>query len=368
MFFWKTWKELKAQGIMGINRRNADYVLKYNKRHLYPLVDDKILTKEKAIAAGIDVPPLYGVIDTEKDIDTLDRITEKYTDFVIKPAQGAGGDGILVIADRFEGRYKTVSGKILTHEDIEHHISGILSGLYSLGGHRDRVLIEARVIPDPLFQSISYEGVPDIRIIVLQGYPVMSMVRLPTRQSNGKANLHQGAIGVGVDLASGLTMGGTWLNNKISKHPDTTKPVAGVQIPDWRGSMLLAASSHELTGLGYIGVDLVLDEKRGPLVLELNARPGLSIQIANDAGLTHRCHTVERYIAALKKAGKKETPEQRVDFVMQHFGHPMPVMSAEEAGPPAGEAVTTAAEPTQPEATDGPAAERTDQSAGDAKP
>ena len=34
--FWKTWKALEARGIMGINRRNADYVLKYNKRSLYP--------------------------------------------------------------------------------------------------------------------------------------------------------------------------------------------------------------------------------------------------------------------------------------------------------------------------------------------
>lgn len=107
----------------------------------------------------------------------------------------------MVIADRFEGRYKTVSGKIVSHEEIEHHISSILSGLYSLGGHRDRVLIEYRVTPDQIFKSISYEGVPDIRIIVLMGYPVMAMLRLPTRQSGGKANLHQGAIGVGVDLA-----------------------------------------------------------------------------------------------------------------------------------------------------------------------
>ena len=218
MFFWKTWKALQAQGVMGINRRNADYVLKYNKRHLYPVVDDKILTKERAIAAGINVPEMYGIIDTEKDIDKFDSIVAPYSDFVVKPAQGAGGDGILVIADRYEGRYRTVSGKIISHEEIEHHISSILSGLYSLGGHRDRVLIEYRVTPDEIFKSISYEGVPDIRIICLMGYPVMGMLRLPTRQSGGKANLHQGAIGVGVDLATGLTLKGTWLNNIINKH------------------------------------------------------------------------------------------------------------------------------------------------------
>lgn len=321
----KTWKALSAKGIMGINRRNADYVLKYNKRHLYPVVDDKILTKERAIAAGIHVPEMYGIISTEKEIENLDKIIGEHNDFVIKPAQGAGGDGILVIADRFEGRFKTVSGKIVSRDEIEQQLSSILSGLYSLGGGRDRALIEYRVTPDPIFKSISYEGVPDIRIIVLMGYPVMAMLRLPTRQSNGKANLHQGAIGVGVDLATGVTLRGTWLNNKITKHPDTGNAVDGVQLPNWDGFMQLAAGCYELCGLGYIGVDMVLDVDKGPLILELNARPGLNIQIANDCGLTHRAHAVEARLEELKAQGIEESPEERVRFSQSLFGHIKPV-------------------------------------------
>lgn len=316
----KRWKALEAKGIMGINRRNADYVLKYNKRSLYPLVDDKILTKERALAEGIQVPEMYGIIDTEKDISRLHEIIRDRRDFVIKPAQGAGGDGIIVIADRFEGRYKTVSGKLVTHDEIEYQVSNILTGLYSLGGARDRALIEYRVTPDPIFKDISYEGVPDIRIIVLMGYPVMAMLRLPTRQSGGKANLHQGAIGVGVNLATGITLQGTWMNDTISKHPDTENPVAGVQLPYWKNFMELAASCHELCGLGYIGVDMVLDKDRGPLILELNARPGLNIQIANNAGLTHRAHRIEEHLRTLKAQGSEtQTPAERVALVQQLF-------------------------------------------------
>ncbi|MBA1275110.1 alpha-L-glutamate ligase-like protein [Stutzerimonas azotifigens] len=317
----KTWKALEAKGIMGINRRNADYVLKYNQRNLYPIVDDKIITKQRAIEAGINVPEMYGIIETEKDIANLSEIIKDHPDFVVKPAQGAGGDGIMVIADRFEGRYRTVSGKIISHDEIEHQISNILTGLYSLGGHRDRALIEYRVTPDQIFKSISYEGVPDIRIIVLMGYPIMAMLRLPTRQSGGKANLHQGAIGVGVDLASGVTLRGTWLNNKITKHPDTTNAVDGVQLPNWNGFMSLAAGCYELCGLGYIGVDMVLDQEKGPLILELNARPGLNIQIANDCGLTHRAHAVEARLAELKAKGIQETADERVQFAQELFGH-----------------------------------------------
>lgn len=316
----KTWKSLRARGIMGINQRNGDYILKYNKRKFYPVVDDKIITKMRALEAKIDVPELYGIIETEHEISKLDEIIAGRNDFVIKPAQGAGGDGIIVIADRFdETRFKTISGRMISHSEIEYQISSILTGLYSLGGMRDRALIEYRVTPDPIFKSISFEGVPDIRIIVLMGYPVMAMLRLPTRQSSGKANLHQGAIGVGVDLGSGVTLQGTWLNEKIDKHPDTNNLVSGVRLPDWDNFMRLATQCYELSGLGYIGVDMVLDQQRGPLILELNARPGLNIQIANDNGLELRNKIVEAHLAELKQQQRIESPEERMRFSQAHF-------------------------------------------------
>lgn len=316
----KTWKSLRTRGIMGINQRNGDYILKYNKRKFYPVVDDKIITKMRALEAKIDVPELYGIIETEHEISKLDEIIAGRNDFVIKPAQGAGGDGIIVIADRFdETRFKTISGRMISHSEIEYQISSILTGLYSLGGMRDRALIEYRVTPDPIFKSISFEGVPDIRIIVLMGYPVMAMLRLPTRQSSGKANLHQGAIGVGVDLGSGVTLKGTWLNEKIDKHPDTNNLVSGVRLPDWDNFMRLATQCYELSGLGYIGVDMVLDQQRGPLILELNARPGLNIQIANDNGLELRNKIVEAHLAELKQQQRIESPEERMRFSQAHF-------------------------------------------------
>jgi len=94
-----------------------------------------------------------------------------------------------------------------------------------------------------------------------------------------------------------------------------------VQLPNWDGFMKLAAGCYELCGLGYIGVDMVLDQEKGPLILELNARPGLNIQIANDCGLTLRTHAVEARLETLKAAGVTETPEERVKFVQAMFGH-----------------------------------------------
>ncbi|MEE4251030.1 MAG: alpha-L-glutamate ligase-like protein [Alcanivoracaceae bacterium] len=319
MFWHKTWRALRQRGVLGINQRNCDLILQYNQRHLYPLVDNKLLTKQRAITAGMRVPTLYGVINTERDIAGLGGLLSGHRDFVIKPAQGAGGDGIIVVADRFGDYWRTASGKLLTLDDLEFHISGILSGIYSLGGHRDSALVEYRVQPDSVFSSISFEGVPDIRIIVLRGYPVMAMLRLPTRQSQGKANLHQGAIGVGVDLASGVTLGGTWHNLRIERHPDTANPVSGVQLPFWNEFLQLASQSYELTGLGYLGVDMVLDRDAGPMILELNARPGLNIQIANDSGLMARCREAESEMDRCQRNGHTATAEERIRFCQQHF-------------------------------------------------
>lgn len=281
-------------GVLGINRRNADYTLKYNPRQLYPLVDDKLRTKEIALIGNLAVPELYGVVETEYQVRHLDSLLKSYPDFAIKPSRGSGGEGILVVSGRIKASYRKIDGMLISFEEIAYHLFNIISGMYSLGGQPDKALIEYRVRFDPVFEAISYLGVPDIRVIVFLGVPVMSMVRLPTRMSGGKANLHQGAIGSGINIANGTTLTAVWRNNIIAEHPDTGNPVTGVQIPHWDTLLHIAARCHELTGLGYIGVDLVLDQDKGPLILELNARPGLSIQIANRAGLLPRLKLVEQ--------------------------------------------------------------------------
>ena len=311
---WRIYRELKKQGLLGINRRNSDYVLRYNERHRYPLVDNKLQTKRLAIDAKIAVPTLYETISNEHQIKNIESILRPYKDFVVKPAHGAGGDGILVFTDRILGRYRQINGRLTTHQELSYHLSCILSGTYSLGGHADHAIIKHRVIVDPVFKEVSYEGVPDIRIIVLLGYPAMAMVRLPTRQSGGKANLHQGAIGVGVDMGSGLTLGGVFQNDAIDYHPDTLNSIVDIQVPHWQEILKIAAGCYELTQLGYIGVDIVLDREHGPMMLELNARPGLNIQIANREGALLRYQQIEQ-----RANLGRESISDRVAFSQEHF-------------------------------------------------
>ncbi len=306
-------RKLRSAGVLGINQRNGQYTLRYNPRSLYPLVDDKVRTKQLAQQAGIAVPELYGVIEIERQIRDLPLLLENHVDFVVKPARGSGGDGIIVITGRRGASYRKLSGLLLSEAELHHHVANILSGMFSLGGQRDQALFEYRVRFDPAFREIAYQGIPDIRIIVFLGVPVMAMLRLPTSMSNGKANLHQGAIGAGINIATGKTLNAVWRNEVVSEHPDTANPVNGVEVPGWDNLLAIASRCYELSGLGYQGVDIVLDERLGPLVLELNARPGLNIQIANEAGLLPRLHRVEQNKEQL------QTTQQRIDFAKRHF-------------------------------------------------
>jgi alpha-L-glutamate ligase-like protein len=310
-------RKLGQEGVLGLNKRNGDYILWFNPRTRYPLVDDKLQTKQLALAAGIAVPSLYGVIRTQHDIRTLPDIVRARPQFVLKPAHGSAGDGIVVISGRSGSRYRTISGTLLDSDYLSHHLSNAINGQFSLGGIQDVVIVEYMVRFSPLFESLSYQGVPDIRIIVFRGVPIMSMVRLPTRASSGKANLHQGAVGAGIDLASGVTLDGVLGTEVITHHPDTANPIAGVQVPDWDTILDISARCYELTGLGYIGVDIVLDRDLGPLILELNARPGLAIQIANRQGLLRRLKICEQ------RADFAAPARERVEFSKREFRHPV---------------------------------------------
>ncbi|MBI4971030.1 MAG: alpha-L-glutamate ligase-like protein [Candidatus Omnitrophica bacterium] len=281
-------------GLLGMNRRNGNYTLVRNPRKLYPFVDDKLKTKELLIANGIASPELYFTIERNSELNNLSRLN-MFKDFVIKPARGAAGRGIFVIVDKVGDYWKKASGELVSMEDIEYHVTNIIAGLYSLGGVSDRAFVEYRVQSHEVFLPVTFQGVPDIRMILYRGVPVMSMLRLPTKESGGRANLHQGAVGAGVDMLDGVTLGGVYHDQLIEHHPDTNVSIRGIKIPFWPELLEAAAKIYDVFKLGYVGVDFVIDQELGPLILELNARPGLNIQLANRTGLLPRLNAIDRW-------------------------------------------------------------------------
>ncbi|MBP2699438.1 alpha-L-glutamate ligase-like protein [Photobacterium lucens] len=308
--------KLKERGIMGMNKRNHSYIGRYNDRSRYPLVDDKLKTKFIAQQAGATVPDLIGVIDSQGSVKNIHDMVKDWPGFVIKPAQGSGGKGILVIVKHKDGIYVKPSGAEINKQDVERHITNTLAGLFSLGGKNDVAMVENLIQFDDVFDGFSFEGVPDVRVIVFKGYPVMAMMRCSTSASDGKANLHQGAVGVGIDIASGKAIRAVQFNQPIERHPDTDRLLSELQVPNWDKLLTLAASAWEMTGLGYMGTDMVLDKVKGPMVLELNARPGLAIQIANGCGLLPRL----RHIESMGTTAHTPSPEERVAYAAHQFG------------------------------------------------
>ncbi len=314
IFRFTTPAKLKKVGVVGMNRRNVVLIAQNNPRRLYPRVDDKLKTKQITEGVNIAVPAMIGVARTQYHVKQLGEFLKNDKAFVIKPSKGSGGKGILVITDRDGEDFLKPSGSRVTLKELQHHVSNTLSGLYSLGGRPDVAMIEELVEFSDVFDGFSYEGVPDIRIILYHGYPVMAMTRLSTRESDGKANLHQGAVGLGIDIATGHTLSAVQHGQPVEHHPDTGRKLSELKVPHWATLLNLASRSYDVSELGYLGADIVLDKNRGPLLLELNARPGLAIQIANGMGMQFRLSVID------SQRGVARTAEERVAYSMDKFG------------------------------------------------
>ncbi|NNU15731.1 alpha-L-glutamate ligase-like protein [Parvularcula sp. ZS-1/3] len=305
--------QLSGEGVLGINGRNVTYVSVMNDPRKMRIVDDKVETKRIAERAGVPAPKQLGVIEINARVRRLAELIGERKSFVVKPARGSQGNGILVIGDRINGRWRTTSGKPISDEALYGHISNILSGMYSLSGLSDVALIEEIVTFSDTFSKVAPSGVPDIRLIIYRGVPAMAMVRLPTAESDGKANLHRGGVGIGVDIATGVTCGGVHHDRCVATHPDTGLDLAGIEIPDWEEMLMMGARCYPEVELGYLGVDLVIDKTRGPLLLELNGRPGLAVQLANAAGLKARLDAIDGVAEELR------APAERVAWAKAAF-------------------------------------------------
>ena len=299
-------KRLRKLGVLGMNRRNAACILDHNPRSKYPLVDDKMRLHRLCATIGVPTPAVYAEIDSFGTLPRLNELLDGRGDFVVKPNRGSAGRGILVLTGRDGQGFRRHNGELLRLDDLQQHLSDILSGMYSLGGQPDSALIQQRIRLHPTFEAITYKGIPDVRVILYRNEPAMAMLRLPTKESNGRANLHQGGIGTGIDLETGITHHAVQRNRLVSKHPDTGRPVVGMRVPFWDEVIRLSRRVSQAVGLGYIGVDVVIDAAGGPMLLEANARPGLAIQIANGQGLMPRLEEIDHRLA--RRAVSKPRP------------------------------------------------------------
>jgi alpha-L-glutamate ligase-like protein len=284
-----------SRKLLGMNARNLDFIRLFNLKKAKQLADNKLLSKRLLKKNGISVPALVAKIKNSEDLEKFDWQSLPNS-FALKPNRGFGGEGIIVVYGKKKDRddaWIKADRSLVTIEDLKNHIRNILDGSFSLANTPDIAFFEERLKLIKLFKPYAYKGIPDIRVIVFNKVPVMAMLRLPTKDSFGKANLQQGAIGVGIDMATGVTTSAIQGKNKfIEKIPETRLSLSGIKIPHWKDILTLAAKAQEVSRLGFLGADIAIDKENGPVIVELNARPGLSIQAANMAGLKERLERV----------------------------------------------------------------------------
>lgn len=303
---------VEPSAVMSMNRRNR-LIKEYNPPHLNPELD-KASMKRAFHGTGVPTPETYALVESPDELEKADSIFASRDEFVIKPDSGYGGEGIIVVTGRTEdGNFETSKG-VKSPDQLLGHVRSIIEGQYDPMGLEGVAVIEGLIHPDDHLLSIAGQGVPDIRVIVFKGFPIMAMTRLPTEESDGAANLHMGAVGVGLDVANGQAQGGYQSTNKwFDEHPDTKVDLESFAIPNWGEVLSTAVHAAEVSRLGYTGVDIVVDEDEGPMVLEINARPGLGIQNSTFDGLLERTEFVE----ALPDSFDLKSPAEKIDLARQ---------------------------------------------------
>ena len=277
----------KEQNTLGINKRNRDYVYTLNDRQWLEIAIDKLSSKRALNAAGITVAQTLLTCRSLIELDQFMHDLEHFENFVIKPNRGSQGNGILVMVAKDKHQWVTASGRQFSERQVRHHIAEIVSGSFAQDGAPDIAYVEPLLIEHAAIAAIANLGLSDIRVIVCKQEIISCMLRIPTRVSGGKANLHQGAIGVSVNIDTGLTEHCSFKGKPLSHHPDSNVELAGREIPFWPKICEMALAAQRAIPLGYIGVDICIDNRLGPLILEVNGRPGLEIQNVQKKGFSN---------------------------------------------------------------------------------
>lgn len=277
--------------VLGINARNA-HIGASNPPSAIRLVNDKHATKLRLEQVGAPTSETIALVRDVRTLRRMDLGAELGDAWALKPNQGLGGNGILIAADRVDGEWRRHSGRAISEREVRHQVRMIIDGEFS-GRGRDAALVEPLIVAHPDMARLAHQGLPDVRVICTDDVPRLAMARLPTAASGGRANLHQRAIGAAVDLATGEITQALVGGRPVTTHPDTGTELVGAAIPFWDEIRDAAARCSSATGLRYLGVDVVVDVERGPLILEVNARPGLQIQNVTGHGLWETLLTEE---------------------------------------------------------------------------
>ncbi len=314
--------------ILGNNARNLLYIKKFNDKKGIRLANNKLQTKDFLIERGIPFAKTYGIIRNRKELYEFDFAYLPRKNFVVKPNHGSKGQWVYIVKyveeqtsetittpipweknipqtqGKFQKRWDTIKkiffqkfddqhhhgkyqigNELLTDQEFRRRLLDILDGKYSMTLGWDSIIIEEKLIAGELFKDFCEYGLADIRVIVFNLVPVATMIRVPTKDSGGKANLAQWGLWFGIEVGSGKITSLLW-RNKIykMKFPKKFAHFQNKKLPYWNDILFLSSKVQYFVNLGYLALDRVITGE-WPKLLEINARAWLEVQKVSDTKL-----------------------------------------------------------------------------------
>ena len=278
--------------ILWMNKRYLKYIKAFNPKKDMKLADSKLKTKKLLQDLDIPSPKLIDVIKNRKQLQNYDFSKFEWEEFVVKPNKWSKWKWIL-ICKMINKNIVKISWQLIDIDTFKKQIADILDGRYSMTMWADIAFIEEKIIPWDDFSIFCEYGLADIRLITMQLVPVMAMLRYPTKESDGKANIAAGWVWFWIDIASGKITS-MYHNRKIyiKEFPEDYKQFQWKQISYWDDILLYSSQIQYFTNIWYLWLDWTIAQP-WPNLIEINAMAGMEIQLVNGEWLENRLKKVE---------------------------------------------------------------------------
>lgn len=171
-------------------------------------------------------------------------------------------------------------------------------------------VVEQYVKQHPAMSSLSPSSVNTIRVVTISSntHPVtadgkmldIAYAALRIGGSNALVdNFHSGGMAAGVDLETGelVTNAADMDGNVYEVHPATGTKIKGFRIPYFAEALEMVKKACEDSGVtGFLGWDIAIAED-GPMLIEINLRPGVVLLTAPFAAEKKGMkHVMEKYL------------------------------------------------------------------------
>ncbi len=301
---YECWRGLRAK-ISEINHRSSSaYEASW-------LLDDKVAAKRVFAQLGARVPRTLAFVEEGGDVDAFISHVGNFDEFVLKPNHLAMGTGVLILrrvgGDRFVDPAGVKYGMLQLTSHVEYLLDKPTKGAARVG-----VLLEERIRPEPGLNASNpfADTIVDLRLYLVYQTIPFGKLRVPTVKSRGLGNTSQGAVGFHVD-DDGVIGVTTHMHRCAERHPDTGTRMVGERMPRWDEIREIAARISMHFEVPFHSVDLTIDDRGRPCVIECTRLPELCTFTWSGAQyLVEYINQVERRIRGPLPCPKKHNHSQ----------------------------------------------------------